>query len=248
MNAYIINMPSATERKEHLEKLFLPLKTKAIFIDAVVGADIKLPDPRYNETLYQKAHGKKTNLSELGCYFSHLKALATFLKDDNEHALILEDDIGFDSSFESVIFEALKHKKRFDLLRLSGLHNGNPIKIIQLGGGYKLCCNYTIQTGSGAYLVNKHAASRMLKALNPMWLPFDHAFDREWLWGVKSMCLDPMPVNQNVGFPTMINSTKELKLPFFKRYITVFPFRLYNELSRVLFRTISILKQKTISY
>jgi glycosyl transferase family 25 len=248
MNAYIINMPSAVERKRHLEKLFVPLKTKAIFIDAVVGSDITLPDPKYNESLYRKAHGKRTNLSELGCYFSHLKALTAFLKDDNEHALILEDDIDFDSSLETVIFEVLKHNKRFDLLRLSGLHDGNPIKIIKLTSGYKLCCNYTIQTGAGAYLVNKYAASRMLKALTPMWLPFDHAFDREWLWGVKSMCLDPMPVKQNIGFPTQINSTKELKLPFFKRYITVFPFRFYNEVSRIIFRTLSILKQKIISY
>lgn len=244
MNAYIINMPDALERRQHLEKIFAPLDINAIFIEAIVGKEIELPDPRYSEGCYRKAHGKRTNPGELGCYFSHIKALEVFLDSEDNHAIICEDDIEFEDLFQDVIKEALEHEKRFDLLRISGLHRGSPVKIVSLKNGYSLSCCLTRQAGSGAYLVNRKAACKMIKALLPMWLPYDHAFDREWLWGVKSMCIDPMPVQQNIGFESQIDAPQSYKLPAFQRYITVFPYRAYNEISRIIARSFSIFNQK----
>lgn len=237
-------MPSATERREHIENIFEPTKFELVFIEAVIGSNISLPDYRYNEKAYNLAHGKRTNLGELGCYFSHIKALETFLESADEYALILEDDIHMHEHFEEVVEEALTHSHRFDLLRLSGIHRGSPVSIVSLENGYSLACNFTRQTGSGAYLVNRYAASKMIKKLLPMWLPYDHAYDREWLFGVKAMCIDPMPINQNEGFATQIDASSSYKFPAFKRYLTVFPYRAYNEVSRYIFRSFSILKQK----
>jgi glycosyl transferase family 25 len=244
MKAYIINMPNAKERRINIENLFKKLTLVPVFIQACVGKDVRLPDERYDEQAYRRAHGKTTNLGELGCYFSHLNALEVFLKTKDEFALILEDDVSFDETIESLLNQVLKHHSRFDMLRLSGAHKGTPIKILKLNDSYNLCCNYTRQTGAGAYLLNRYAASKILKHLLPMWLPYDHAFDREWLWGVKSMCIDPMPVKQNNGFESQINASQSYKLPFLKRYITVFPYRAWNEICRFLFRSVQIINNK----
>ena len=208
-----------------------------------MGKNLILPHKDFDEKKHRLAHGKLPNLSELGCYFSHLKAIEQFLDDEDDYALILEDDLTFDASIEALIQESLKYKHSFDLLRLSGLHNGHPFKIVGLDDKHSLACNLTRQTGAGAYLINKHAAKQFLKQLTPMWLPYDHAFDREWAFGVKTMSINPMPILQNITPESQINATSDYKLPRFKR-ISVFFFRFYNEISRVIFRTLQVIKLK----
>ena len=245
MKAYIINMPEATSRRLHMESLFENLAISPIFIEAVVGKNLVLPQQDFDEKRYRMAHGKRPNLSELGCYFSHLKAIEQFLEDGDDYGLILEDDLTFDASIESLIQESLKHKDRFDLLRLSGLHNGHPVKIVSLDDKHNLVCNLTRQTGAGAYLLNRYAAKQMLKQLKPMWLPYDHAFDREWALGLDTMSINPMPILQNITPESQINATNDYKLPRVKR-ISVFFFRFYNEISRAVFRTVRIIKLKVL--
>ena len=243
MKAYIINMPEAISRRQHMEALFENLTISPVFVEAVVGKNLTLPHKDFDEKKHRFAHGKLPNLSELGCYFSHLKAIEQFLDDGDDYALVLEDDLTFDASIQSLIKESLKYKHSFDLLRLSGLHNGHPVHIVSLDNKHNLVCNLTRQTGAGAYLINRHAAKQFLKQLRPMWLPYDHAFDREWTLGVKTMSIKPMPVLQNITPESQIDATSDYKLPRLKR-ITVFFFRFYNEISRVIFRTLQIIKLK----
>lgn len=243
MKAYIINLPEASERKIHMKSLFENISICPVFIEAVIGKNLILPHKGFDEKRYRSAHGKSANLSELGCYFSHLRAIKQFLHDGDDYGLILEDDLKFDETIESIISKALKFNNQFDLLRLSGLHNGHPVNINSLNEKFSIACNLTRQTGAGAYLINRHAAKQLLEKLNPMWLPFDHAFDREWSFGVKAMCINPMPILQNITPESQINATKDYKLASTKR-VTVFFYRFYNEICRVLFRTIQIIRLK----
>ena len=52
--------------------------------EAVDGEDLSLPHKNYSEIKYNLLHGKKTNLGELGCYFSHLNVLKKFLNTTEE--------------------------------------------------------------------------------------------------------------------------------------------------------------------
>ena len=72
------------------------------FVDAIDGRELQLPDKRYNELLYKMAHGKRTNMGELGCYFSHIRALKTFLHDKHAYGIILEDDLEIDNNLLSL--------------------------------------------------------------------------------------------------------------------------------------------------
>lgn len=244
MQAYVINLPDARERRAHMRQCLERSGIDYRFVDGVVGRELTLPHPDYNERAYRLAHGKRTNLSELGCYFSHIKVLRMFLETDEEHALILEDDVSLPENLGLVLAEALQHAHRFDLLRLSGLHRGTPVRVRRLQCGHDLSCNFTTQTGSGAYLVNRKCARQMLEHLLPMWLPYDHALDRDWAYGVRAMCLDPMPVSQHSAFGSQIDANRSFKLPALQRYWTVLPYRSWNEILRVLHRTREIVRQR----
>ena len=76
-----------------------------------------------------------------------------------------------------------------------------------------------------------------------MWLPYDHAFGREWTFGVKTLFINPLPILQNITPESHINATSDYKLPRFKR-ISVFFFRFYNEISRVIFRILQVINLK----
>ncbi len=240
--AYVINIDYAKDRKkymqEQLEKVGVPFE----FIDAVIGKNLKLPHPDYDERKYRLAHGKRTSMGELGCYFSHIKALKQFLETDKDHALIMEDDIEFADGFKQILDEALVYDNHFDLLKLCDIHRGIKLPVLTLPSKFQLSINFVRQTGSGGYLVNRKAAQMMIENLLPMWLPYDHAFDREWDFNVEALSIDPNIIMQSHIFETQID-VKSKKYPFLRRYSTVFPYRLYNETIRLLFRSKSYIYQ-----
>ena len=80
-----------------------------------------------------------------------------------------------------------------------------------------------------------------------MYLPFDHAFDREWLLNLRIMYIHPSPIKQNIFDNSQINATSEYKLKRLQRISTLL-FRAYNELSRVLFRLKQLFIYKLIFY
>jgi glycosyl transferase family 25 len=242
MKAYLINLESAATRREKATK---SLQDAGFTVELVKAINGKLIDPKtapYNEKAYKLAHGKTTNLGEIGCYLSHLKAIQTFLENNEPYALIAEDDAKAHLETHKVVEEALSLKNNIDILRLSSVHRGTPLKIRKLSHGFKLTACLTRQTGAGAYVVSRKAAQKLIDKLLPMFLPYDHALDREWFYGMNSAFITPSPINQHTDTDTQIKATSNYKLPFLKRYISVFPFRAYNEITRFFCRISSLIK------
>ena len=235
MKAYIINLPHAHKHRMHMEQTLNNFKINYEFIEAIYGKDIDVPNSMYDEKAYRLLHGKLTNKSELGCYFSHIKALETFIGSEHSHALIFEDDLILDKFFDEIILNVMNYSEKFDILRLSSLHNGHPMKLTKILNNYNLCHYLSYCGGAGAYLLNRKAAKILIEKLIPMYLPYDHAFDREWLLNLRVMCIHPSPIKQNIFENSQINATSEYKLKRLNRINTLL-FRTYNELSRFLFR------------
>lgn len=240
MKAYLINLERARERLETSTKTLGDAGFEMVRVDAVDGALLEKPYRDYSELLYRLFHGKKTIPSELGCYFSHLKAMKMFLETDDPYALILEDDIEAGPGSKKIIEEAIQYGRFWDILRLSGLRHGHPWKVISLHSGYDLCVNMARQTGAGAYVVNRKAAHAMLKAMSTMKVPYDHAFDREWFYGLKALSVMPFPFDQRAyDHASQIDASKiyvSPKYPAWQRYWSVFPYRFVNEISRFFVR------------
>ena len=207
---------------------------------------MQFPIAEFDEQLYRKRHGKLPNAGQIGCYLSHLRALETFLESKHDFGIICEDDINPVRNLSSIVEEATAYRDKWDILRLCGFHNSHPRSFAQLNDGYALAINFTRLCGTGAYMVSRHAAQVLLKALVPMWLPIDHALDREWAYGLTAASIYPLPVSQvDHAFESQTTPSKNEKLPAWQRYWTVFPYRASNEIKRVFARSRQLRRART---
>ena len=152
MIAYLINLKRANERlvsaKETFDKVGIIFNLEV----AIDGKDLSLPHKDYSELKYNLLHGKKTNLGELGCYFSHLNVLEKFLNTEENWALVCEDDIEFNENINEIISGAINSRIHFDLLRLSGgsdrnKEKGIPIKLQKIYKDFYLSLNLGFKSG-----------------------------------------------------------------------------------------------------
>ncbi len=252
MITYLINLKRANDRLVSAKETFNKVGIDFYLEEAVDGKDLSLPHKNYSELKYNILHGKKTNLGELGCYFSHLNVLKKFLNTKEDWALVCEDDIEFNKDMIEIINGALKSKINFDLLRLSGGSNrtkeiGLPLKLKKIYKDFFLSLNFGFKSGTGCYLINRHAAKNILQKINKMSLPIDHAMDRDWILNLRSLSISPAPVYLKEELHlenSYIQAKSEFKFPFYKRYWIMAPYRLVNELLRLIYKLFLFTKIK----
>ena len=252
MITYLINLKRANDRLVSAKETFDKAGIIFNLEEAVDGKDLSLPHKNYSELKYNLLHGKKTNLGELGCYFSHLNVLKKFLNTKEDWALVCEDDIEFNEDIVEIIDDALRSEISFDLLRLSGGSNktkeiGLPLKLKKIYKDFFLSLNFGFKSGTGCYLINRHAAKNILQKINKMSLPIDHALDRDWILNLRSLSISPAPVYLKEELHlenSYIQAKSEFKFPFYKRYWIMAPYRLVNELLRIIYKLFLFTKIK----
>jgi glycosyl transferase family 25 len=192
---------------------------------------------------YQHWHGKRLNPNEVGCYLSHIKAMRAFLLSEAEYGLILEDDVDFPDDFHDLLQTLISVNVHWDIVKLSSFHSGTPIPIESLDGMRKLAVPLSRHMNANSILYNRKAAARLIQKLLPMRLPFDHALERAWLFGLKLRVVSPSPCLADTGLPSDIGYTENFKFPVYKR-LGCFCFRTRTELSRVLFGLFHVVRHK----
>lgn len=238
MRAFIINLDAATDRWTFVENSFAQSKLIRCRVPAIDATTLTFPHPHYAERRYHWFHGRTSNPRELACYLSHLKAMEAFLATDDPYGLIAEDDLVLRPEFDSVIETALRHSRFWNILRVAGLGPGRPVRVVRLHAGYSLCVSLGRLKGAGAYLIDRTAAETFLARLLPMRLPFDHAIDREWFWGLRAAYIAPFPASQTESdFLSSVQPGIYPKLSRLRRCLTTYPYQAVNETSRWAFRT-----------
>jgi len=248
MRAFIINLDSATDRWAFIQASFAKSQLVLSRVSAVDGAGIRLPDARFSERGYHRWHGRSSsNVRELACYLSHLKALKEFLATDEEHALIGEDDLVLRPGFDAALDAALRYACHWNILRLTALSPGRPLPLVRLCGDYSLCVSLSRLKGTGAYVIDRAAATAFLARLLLMWLPYDHAFDREWAMGLRAVYISPFPASQTEsGFLSSVQPGTHPRLSRTRRILTTYPYQVSNETMRWFFRSAAFLRFKLL--
>ncbi len=237
MDAFVINLSAAKDRWDHVEKVFAPTAFSLVRVEAVDGNALTSGVAGYAERSFFRRHGRTTNLREVACYHSHIRAMRLFLDSGEEHALICEDDIALKTDPAQIVKRLLDHAGSWDIARLSGLREATGVNAIALQPGYFLRVNLGRLKGAGAYFLNRRAARKIAEQLLPMRVPFDHAIDREWVYGLNAVSVSPFPIDQTgVGFRTSIQRGPARKLSTFRRLCFTYPYQTVNEVSRWLFR------------
>lgn len=229
MHAYVINLAYATERWAIMEGQLNQLTIDYTRIEAVYGDTLKLPHPDYNSLKYNILHGKTTNKRELGCYFSHIKALRAFMESGAKYALVLEDDIQLPNGLLNLIEQAIHYCDHWNLLRLTSFKPGEQLAFAKLDDQYALSYNLKVLKNTGAYVIDRHAAQCILDRMLPMCLPYDVALDRNWRYGFKTACISPLPITLNMDLPGQIPAAKKIR---FFRSISFHAFHLLTHIER----------------
>ncbi len=242
-SSYIINLDRAPERWEHMEKAFTEAGLPHLRVPAIDGNQLAFPCADFDEKKFRRFHGRDINIYEVACYLSHLKAINLFLESDDEFAMICEDDLFLKQGCKEVVETALASSSLWNILRLTGLREGKACQVQQLTAHYFLTLHLSRLKGAGAYLIDRKAASVLVKELIPMWLPWDHAIDREWIFGLRALAVAPFPISQtDEKFESAIQKMSQPKLPSHQRCLTTYPYQVLNEFSRWMARGFYFLK------
>jgi glycosyl transferase, family 25 len=248
MIAYIINLDRATERWEAVQNSLKGTSIQVERVPAVDGATLGVKHPDYSERSYRFRNGRATNPMEVGCYLSHVKAIKAFLQSGEKYGMICEDDIVAVPNLDQVLEQALEMRSAWNVLRLTGLTEGRPIRIGRLGDGHSLYRSLGRLKGAGAYVLDRKAAMIFSKCLLPMRLPYDHAIDREWFYGLRAAYILPFPISQTEGnFPSQIQKQSKPKFSSVRRSFSTYPYQVYNEISRWIFRYVTSVDWKSAS-
>ncbi|NBU48779.1 MAG: glycosyltransferase family 25 protein [Betaproteobacteria bacterium] len=209
LHTWVINLDRAPQRLERIGAQLDALGVAWTRFPAVEGKGVPASEQAalLDRSGFERRHGMTPSLGELGCYLSHVRLMQAFLDTAHEFALILEDDAQPTAALPEVLRGLMAARGRWDMVKLSAIHSGSPIGVMALGPGHQLGVMFSRCTGSSAYVINRAAAQRYVQRLLPMQLPYDHAYDRGWVYGLKvrrvfpEVCVHDDQVESTIGNP-----------------------------------------------
>jgi glycosyl transferase family 25 len=234
---WVINLDRATDRLARIDRQLSALALPFTRLSAVDARQLTATQrAAFDEAAYRRKHGMAPVAGEIGCYLSHVEVMRAFAASPARFALVLEDDVLVGDSLPGVLRALMSHPDRWDMVKLSAVHSGTPMPVLDLGHGHQLAVMLSRCTGSSAYIVNRRAAEAYLQpdgGLLPMQLPYDHVFDRGWDLGLKVRLVTPTPCTHDEQIPTTIDAPRTSRKFHWTQRLPAFRWRLATELRRV---------------
>jgi len=190
----MINLDHAQDRWNAASEKFRLLGLNVVRVPATCGKELTFPHPDFAPWRFFFWYGRQRVPNEVACFFSHIKALQTFLDTDKEHAMICEDDVLPLPELTDVIRDSMQYSQYWDLLRVNGIKPTRGYNFASLSHGFQLCCDLKTASGAGAYIVNRHAAQIIVRTFLPMTLPYDVALFYDWSRGIREVTVQPFPI------------------------------------------------------
>ncbi len=190
----VINLDRSPHRLAQISRQLENISWPWERLSAADGKNICMDDQNLVDVgAFKRKHGKMPLPGEVGCYLSHVWAMRRLLETDHDYLLILEDDLRIGPDLQAVIHALVQQADQWDVVMLSGVRSGNPMRLSSLVAHYALAVPLARYAGSSCYLMSRNAASRYLQDLLPMSLPYDHEYDRAWARGLKTRIVTPAP-------------------------------------------------------
>lgn len=222
---WLINLPRADERREkmvtQMQRLDLPFKLFS-------GVDGKVREEELlasvDKAAFKRNMGRAILIGGIGCYHSHLEVWREFLETGAPVALILEDDVVFHDDFLPALRLALKASTHWDILKLNRIRAKLPVTQGRVGS-YRLNAYIGPKTGTGAYLIKRETAAKLLPLMLPITRATDHEINRFFAHDFRLRGLEPFPshvddgnVSQitGVGFADVVKFPLKKRLPYYR--------------------------------
>jgi len=219
---YLINLERSVDRLKSAEYHFNKIGLAFYRIDAIDASRTSMADYPIDREAFRLTHGRSTiRPGEVGCYFSHLKALQTFIDSDKQFGIIFEDDALPENHLLPVLSTLLSWHEDWDIVSLFHFHRGGPVALRRTTE-FSLAVHLGHISSAAAYLVNKKAAHQLIRHLAVMRACIDHSLYESWKHNLKLRSVLPMPVQLTVeaNYST-INSDTGGKPPILFRVPTL---------------------------
>ena len=240
LDCYIINLDRAQDRWDAAAEKFRSLGLNVIRVSAIEGKNLVFPHPDFAAWRYFFWYGREMAPNKVACYFSHIKALKTFLETDKEHAMICEDDVLPLPELMDAVNDAMQYSDSWDFLRLNGVKPTRGVSFATLSHGFRLCCDLKTASGNGAKIVNRYAAETIVSKCLPMRLPHDVTLFYDWPVGIREVTVQPFPVLLNEATRKKSTIGEESRYPFLHpaslRFFISLPYRLFSRTTRKMAR------------
>ena len=201
---WLINLDRATARRaameERLARLGLPYTR-------LPGVDGRAEEARLlantDVPAFERNMGRKVLIGGIGCYHSHLAVWEAFLATGKPVALVLEDDVVFHDDFLDAVRLGLRAGAHWDFLKLNCIRAKLPV-CQGLVGPYRLNAYVGPATGTGAYLITRETAAKLLPAMRRVTRATDHEINRFFLHDFRLRGLEPWPSHPDDGGESLI--------------------------------------------
>ncbi len=139
------------------------------------------------------------NKGEIGCYASHL-SLCKRIVDENitEPVLVLEDDIRFRTNARLLFDHLHKLPTDWEIIRLSQNAKAAFLPIQVLDDQTEIVRYWKIPTSTGAYLINKKGAQKMLTAYPKRLRPIDQDLRCAHEHRISTYGVVPTPIERDI--------------------------------------------------
>jgi glycosyl transferase, family 25 len=201
---WLINLSRATARREKMETQLLALGLPYTLFPGVDGRaeEVRLL-ANTDQAAFERNMGRKILIGGIGCYHSHLGVWEAFLATDAPIALVLEDDVVFHEDFLPAVALAIKAQAHWDFLKLNRIRAKMPIPQGRIGA-YQLNAYLGPNTGTGAYLINRATAAKLLPAMRRVTRATDHEINRFFVHDFRLRGLEPFPSHVDDGGQSLI--------------------------------------------
>lgn len=169
IKTYVINLKTSIKRKQYVDDLLSSYSDflDVDFIEAVDGRNLSSSQlgKIWNQDDTYKTYGRFMKGGEIGCALSHRKCCETILKNGEDVALILEDDVAFlhpDISDVILSTAEILRTERPAVALLFGEY-WYTIKKMKLDSRFSLV-NVHDAIMTTAYMINRRAAEHLMNA------------------------------------------------------------------------------------
>lgn len=236
LGVWLINLDRSTERRAAMEQRLARIGIKYVRFPAIDGqsewdqllSDVDMPTFRRNV-------GRDVLPGEIGCFASHLAVWQALIDGPHEVALVLEDDVNFNSDFLSALDLLMTARGSWDMVKLNKVRAKQPVQHRKLGD-YRLNSYLGSFTGMGAYVITSSFAMAQITKMRPFRRPIDHVLDQFDAKTFRHFGLEPFPSHTdslNHSTITGVDFAAIHKYPWYRRFY-VFGYRIAKPWKKML--------------